>query len=174
MIIAVLLVSLAGYGPPSNIEAREALIARRMEEPDGESLDFYRLDVETYPWYPIDVRVARCERIEDSPTAASPDEGLVGGQFCIVEVTPQLDPPYVVAGAFVHDTLGWRYYGGMSPSDIDNYDDPYQRFTSGRMEAKPGSVVYDGDRKSRPNDTWRSPYEAALDAAERSRPDSRR
>lgn len=165
MILLAMLIGLAGYGPPSDDDARDAFVARYADYAAGETRALYQYALESRPWYPAAFRVARCERIEEADGGFGAYREFVGGQFCVIEVTPTIDPPFVASGVFVHDMTGWRYYGALSATGVANYDDPYQKHLRGGLRPKPGAIAYDGDRESKPNDSWRSPYDDILGEA---------
>jgi hypothetical protein len=162
MFLYALLAGLSGYGPPSDDAARDAFVARYAEYAAGETRALHQYALEGRPWHPAAFRVARCERVEPAAGGFGAFADLVGGQFCVFEVTPTLDPPFVASGVFVHDMTGWRYYGAFSATGVANYDDPYQKHISGGLKPKPGAIAYDGDRAVKPNDSWRSVYEDAF------------
>lgn len=100
-------------------------------------------------------------RARENPAASAVGVNPYADAFvCIIEVTPNLDPPYVTRGFFTHEGAGWRYYGALSAVHIDRYD--ALSLEDEGLRPKPGARPYDGDAFAHSDDNARSPYRDIL------------
>jgi hypothetical protein len=159
----LLAVLAAAYGPPSDFDARDAIARRYADQAAAKTYGLHQYELQGMRHYPADVRVARCQRVEEGDLDGRFAGQKIDGAFsCIIEVSPNVDPPFVAKGVFWHDSFSWRYVGPLSEIAIDSYDEIVKSGATGSIRPKPGSEVYDGDSLYKPNDGARSQYEDIL------------
>jgi hypothetical protein len=158
MFAALVLLARAAYSAPGDYDALAAIGRRFSEDAASRTASLYQYEIESSGHYPAFVRVLRCEPSREDETVSA--VGSDFGHWCIVEITPNLEAPYVTRGRFVRDVGGWRYHGPLSETPLENFD--YYAPHDAGMAGKPGSTIYDGDFFAHSDDNARSPYHGVL------------
>lgn len=160
MFITLMAAGYAAYAAPTHEQALEAYADERIRE--WLSLgDVLREDiVRSAPQFPSRVFVERCINKNDYPVERLSGEFFrVDGYRCMIEVFPNGEPSYRLAGFFYHDGNRWWFYGVFKPTRVPTASEFDPLNDEGEMILKPGTLNYDGTPDHPFNDDY-DPYKS--------------
>jgi hypothetical protein len=137
MLVALALIFISDYPPPSDREATRAIAIAYARE--------IGIDADMLGAPPAEARVRRCEWTDSRDAAAA--DGIwraFDGHVCVVDIERPGEPAFQSEAFFSHDGASWAFYGSIrTPLIVEP-----QRFgdeeTLSRLEPKAGAIRYDG------------------------------